>query len=35
MRDDLIMSLGWKRPMNLEQPLLWYLSNPKWLGLAA
>ena len=37
MRDDLIRSLGWKRPMNLEQSLektvRWYLSNPKWLGL--
>lgn len=37
MRDDLIRSLGWKRPMNLEQSLektvRWYLANPKWLGL--
>ena len=38
MRDDLIRSLGWKRPMNLEQSLektvQWYLENPKWLGLS-
>jgi len=37
MRDDLIRSLGWKRPMNLEQSLektvRWFLANPKWLGL--
>ena len=37
MRDDLIRSLGWKRPMNLEQSLektvRWYLANPKWLAL--
>jgi dTDP-glucose 4,6-dehydratase len=37
MRDDLIRSLGWKRPMNLEQSLektvRWYLANPKWLGI--
>lgn len=38
MRDDLIRSLGWQRPMNLEQSLertvRWYLSNPKWLGIS-
>ena len=32
MRDDLIRSLGWQRPMNLEQSLektvRWYLANP-------
>jgi len=37
MRDDLIQSLGWKRPMGLEQSLektvAWYLEHPKWLGL--
>lgn len=37
MLDGLIRSLGWKRPMNLEQSLdktvRWYLANPKWLGL--
>lgn len=34
---DLIRSLGWQRPMNLEQSLektvRWFLANPKWLGL--
>lgn len=37
MNDSLIRSLGWKRPMNLEQSLektvKWYLANQKWLGL--
>lgn len=37
MKDELIRSLGWQRPMNLEQSLektvRWYLQNPKWLGL--
>jgi dTDP-glucose 4,6-dehydratase len=37
MKDELIMKLGWQRPMMLEQSLektvRWYLDNPKWLGL--
>ena len=35
--DSLIRSLGWQRPMGLDQSLkktvAWYLANPKWLGL--
>lgn len=35
MDDSLILIMGWKRPMNLEQSLektvRWYLSNPRWL----
>jgi dTDP-glucose 4,6-dehydratase len=35
--DSLIRSLGWERPMGLDQSLkktvAWYLANPKWLGL--
>jgi dTDP-glucose 4,6-dehydratase len=35
--DSLIQSLGWQRPMGLDQSLkktvAWYLANPKWLGL--
>lgn len=37
MDDSLITSMGWKRPMNLEQSLektvRWYLDNPQWLHL--
>lgn len=37
MRDDLIRSLGWQRPMDIdrsiEKTVRWYLDNPKWLGL--
>jgi len=36
MRDDLIRSLGWQRPMNLEQSLEktvhWFLAHQKWRG---
>jgi len=37
LSDKLIETLGWKRPMNLDESLkktvAWYLCNQKWLGL--
>ena len=37
MQDKLIVEMGWKRPIMLEQSLektvRWYLDNKKWLGL--
>lgn len=37
MQDQLIVDLGWKRPMMLEQSLektvKWYLDHQRWLGL--
>ena len=37
MCDNRIQSMGWRRPMNIEESLrktvAWYMANTKWLGL--